>query len=98
VSGGSIAIDSGTLRLEGPPPPHGLAATIDFTGQTGTINFGGIGLTENYSNILHSLVVDVVYAPGETGHAEIALPATGFSAADFDAVGSKIVYTAHPLS
>jgi hypothetical protein len=98
VSGGTININSGTLRLEGPAPLHGLAATVAFTGRTGTIVFGGIGLTEHYSNILHSLVVDVTYAPGETGQAEIALPATGFSAANFDVVGQKVVYTAHPTS
>jgi hypothetical protein len=98
ISGGTIAINSGTLRLEGPAPLQGLAATVAFTGQTGTIDFGGIGLTENYSKILHSLIVDVLYAPGETGHAEIALPATGYSAANFSVQGHNIVYTAHPTS
>jgi hypothetical protein len=96
TSGGTIAINSGTLRLDGPQPLMGLAATVGFTGESGTIDFGGISVTENYSAMLHSLVVTVLYAPGETGHAEIALPPTGFSAANFSVQGHDVIYTAHP--
>ena len=76
-----------------------LSSTLIFTGSTGTLEFAyAQSVSENYSEIFHSLVATVDYGGGNVVTKEIALPASGYAAADFSAHGTDILFTNHPTS
>jgi hypothetical protein len=97
IHDGTIKIESGMLELDYLTSFEHLTATVDFTGQTGTIAFDGGTLSLSYSDIAHGLVVTNDYGPGETYTGTIALGGN-YSAANFAVHGTEIVYTQHPTS
>lgn len=101
ADGGTIQITSGTLafgRLTRGPAPEGAGTTsrIDFLGTTGTIDTGVGGITEVFNAARQDIAVFSPanpFGPPSVQIADLHLMGRTYSAADFSAHGSAIVFS-----
>lgn len=100
ADGGTIQITAGTLafgRLTRSPAPEGAScsATVEFLGKTGAVDTGIAGIVEIFRAATNDVLLFTPNNPfGQMGTqiADLQLGGRQYSAADFHAEGSKLMF------